>query len=103
LLLEAFEMGRFVETSIQGDIFVLGEVLVCNPPEHIRYSWYPGANRLPTTVDVTFSALGDRTRVRVLHYEGAAKADGIWGSRVALFEKSWDSVLAAFTVAVSHC
>ena len=96
LQLEARVGGRFTERAAAGDEVRLGEVLVCEPPNHICYSWHPGAVDAPTRVDVRFIDEGDRTRVEVTHSEGTADMGDAWPGRAALFQRGWDLVLPSY-------
>jgi uncharacterized protein YndB with AHSA1/START domain len=95
LVLEATPGGRFFERSKGGDEFKLGDVLDCDPPRRIRYTWYPGAIEAPTVVDVRFAEEGADTVVTVEHSEADALGDA-WPERVKLFERAWQIVLPAF-------
>lgn len=96
LRLEARVGGRFYERAHTGEEVRLGEVLVCDPPNRILYSWYPGASDSPTEVDVRFTEDGDLTCVEVTHSEGASGLGDAWPDRAVLFERGWNSVLPAF-------
>ena len=96
LRLEARVGGRFYERSQAGEEVRLGEVLVCDPPNRIVYSWYPGAIDNPTRVDVRFVGEGTLTRVEVTHGEGASGLGDAWPERALLFERGWSLVLPAF-------
>jgi uncharacterized protein YndB with AHSA1/START domain len=95
LKLEPTAGGRFVECSARGDEVILGDVLACDPPHRIRYTWYPGAIQAPTCVDVAFAEEGSETIVTIVHSEAGALGD-VWPERVRLFERGWDTVLPAF-------
>ena len=96
LRLEARVGGRFYERAHTGDEVRLGEVLICDPPHRILYSWYPGALDSPTEVDVRFTEDGDLTCVEVTHSEGASELGDAWPERAVLFERGWNLVLPAF-------
>lgn len=89
--------GRFEERSAKGEVAQLGEVIECDPPHRIRYTWLPGAIDRPTLVEVTFAALGDETEVRVHHSIGDSGLGDAWPKRVELFERGWRAVLTAFS------
>lgn len=94
--LEAAAGGRFSEHAKNGEEALLGEVLLCDPPGRILYSWYPGAISGPTLVDITFSEDAGETVVRVVHSEGESELGEMWPTRAAKFSSSWDEVLPAF-------
>ena len=95
LTLAARVGGRFVERSDAGEEALLGEVMGCEPPHRIRYTWYPGAIEHPTLVDVCFEEDGEETVVKVIHTEGDSQLGDAWPSRVRLFERGWTHVLDA--------
>ncbi len=96
LTLEPRPGGRFFETSDAGEEAVLGEVLTCDPPRKITYTWHPGKISGPTHVEVTFLPEGTETVVNILHSEGNSALGRHWSERVALFTKGWGIVLPAF-------
>ena len=96
IVLEGRMGGRFLERAPDGREHVLGEVVECDPPYCIKYTWHPGAATKPTEVVVRFRAEGDVTRVDVLHAEGGAELGPLWPERAQLFEKGWSTVLPAF-------
>lgn len=111
LRLEAQVGGRFYERAPAGDEVRLGEVLLCDPPNRILYSWYPGAAGEPSEVDIRFVDEGAQTRVEVIHSEGPGGLGDAWPERAVLFERGWSAVLPALAsfvamspgVASLHC
>jgi uncharacterized protein YndB with AHSA1/START domain len=97
LVLEARVGGRFFERSTGGEEAALGEVLACEPPHSISYSWRPGAIDQPTRVDIRFTQEGAETVVHVVHSEGESGLGEAWPERVVLFERGWQIVLLGFT------
>jgi len=95
LVLEARVGGRFVELAATGEEAKLGEVLSCEPPHSISYTWYPGAISKPTRVDVRFATEGNETVVSVEHSEADSELGEAWRDRVVLFERGWHRVLEA--------
>ncbi|MCA9606701.1 MAG: SRPBCC domain-containing protein [Myxococcales bacterium] len=93
LRLEPSVGGRFYERAESGEEHALGEVLAWEPPDRLAYTWWPGAVDGPTRVEVRFAADGEHTRVEVIHREADTTA---WDERVAMFERSWTTVLGAF-------
>jgi len=99
-----FEMkvgGRLFERTPDGHEKTLGEVTLCERPCRIAYTWYPGANRLPTQVDVTFTEMDSSvdepcTLVEVAHSEGLSALGEEWPERVKKFDAAWREVLSAF-------
>lgn len=96
LFLEARVGGRFFERSDTGEEARLGEVLHCEPPHRITYTWFPGALTAPTEVDVRFTEHGEHTVVEVTHAEGRSGLGEAWPQRVELFGRAWAHVLPAF-------
>lgn len=69
LSFEPGEGGRFLETLPGGKVYEAGRVLVWAPGERLVFTWRvagfdPDA---ATTVEVTFEAVGEETRVSVQH------------------------------------
>jgi len=95
LRLETRVGGRFVECAASGEEARLGDVLACEPPHSISYTWYPGAQSKPTRVEVQFRDDGDETTVEVRHFEGDSELGELWSERVVLFARGWTHVLAA--------
>jgi uncharacterized protein YndB with AHSA1/START domain len=102
LFLEARVGGRFFERSDTGEEARLGEVVRCEPPHRITYTWYPGAVSGPTEVDVRFTGEGEHTVVEVLHSEGQSGLGDAWPQRVELFGRAWAHVLPAFAGFISR-
>lgn len=93
LTLEQKVGGIFSERSVSGESAKLGEVVVCEPPHKIIYTWFPGSIVLPTTVDIAFTAKADGTLVQVTHTEGASQLGDAWPQRVVKFNQCWDDIL----------
>ena len=94
--LEPVVGGRFWERASNGDEFELGEVVSCDPPKTITYTWNPGKGAGPTLVSVSFAADRTGTLVEITHSEGDSELADLWKERVALFERGWNLVLPAF-------
>ena len=95
--LEVQPGGRFYAATPDGDQIHLGEVLECNPPNRIRYTWTPGGGVGPTTVEVNFHPQGDETVVRVEHRVGDSELGAEWPNRARGFSRAWNDVLASFS------
>jgi uncharacterized protein YndB with AHSA1/START domain len=93
--------GAFVERADDGSENVLGVVIAVERPHLLRYAWNPGRGTGPTDVEVRFTAQGDETLVEVTHREGDSGLADLWPARVALFDKGWSAVLAAFSQAAA--
>jgi len=94
--LEPIIGGRFLERAANGDEFELGEVVTCDPPNGIAYTWNPGKGAGPTLVSVNFAPDSAGTLVEIIHSEGNSALAEQWKERVALFDRGWDIVLPAF-------
>jgi uncharacterized protein YndB with AHSA1/START domain len=101
LELETNAGGRFVERSKAGEEAVWGEVLDCDPPHRIAFTWHPGFEEgtPPTEIVVTFAAEGAGTRVTLVHTgweqlgeSGAASREG--------YDSGWIGVLEQYRAAV---
>ncbi|MEZ4439278.1 MAG: SRPBCC domain-containing protein [Polyangiaceae bacterium] len=100
LVLEGRVGGRFYERAPSGSEAELGEVLIWEPPQRLRYSWWPGADDRPTEVDVLFRAAGEVTVVEVIHREASSGLGPRWPERVKRFEAGWGAVLPALKRAI---
>ena len=96
LYLEAQKGGRFFEQSEEGKEVLLGEVLRCEPPHSISWTWYPGAITEPTLVEVSFTPENNGTLVEVVHSEGTSGLGKAWSNRAAIFSRSWNEVLSTY-------
>lgn len=102
LTLEARAGGRFFESAASGEEAVLGEVLSCEPPNSISYTWHPGKITGPTLVKITFQQEQTQTLVQVEHSEGDSALGDQWPSRAVLFNKGWDAVLGRLREFISN-
>lgn len=75
----AFEGGRLIETLANGKVFEIGRVLAWEPPTRLMFSWRQASFPLDlhTEVEVTFTAVGDETRVSVEHRGFDAVPEGV--------------------------
>lgn len=95
IVLEARVGGRFYERFTDGDELHVGDVIVCEPPHRIVFTWQAPGWSAATEVEVTFTADGDGTHVQVEHRafdrlgpDGDAIGQGFAGG--------WPGVLASF-------
>lgn len=98
LCLEAVVGGRFFERATNGEESRLGDVLACEAPHKISYTWYPGAVSEPTLVEVRFTTDGEATVVNIVHSAANSALGELWPERVALFTRGWTLVLGAFSI-----
>ena len=102
VVLEARVGGRFFERSASGATAAWGEVLECDPPRLIRYTWHPGyePDAPMTEVEVRFQPEGDGTRVELEHRGwdrlGAAATEQQRG-----YDEGWDYVLGRFAAHIA--
>lgn len=62
--------GRFIETATDGSVFEIGRITCWEPGRRLGFTWRqadfePGQS---TEVEVRFEAVGDETRVTVVHH-----------------------------------
>lgn len=93
--LEAELGGRFYARTSSGDVH-LGDVLMCEPPDRIRYTWMPGRGTGPTEVEISFVADGEATLVKVVHESADSGLAEQWDTRVKRFSQAWDEVLKEY-------
>ena len=58
--------GRIVERSRDGEEHVWGEVLACDPPHRLVFTWHPGLDA-STEVEVAVRAVAGGTQVELEH------------------------------------
>lgn len=95
-----FEGGQIVERSAGGETAVWGVVTTWDPPGEVAFTWYPG--RGPdgaSQVRVTFTGIGDQTRVRLEH-SGWEIYDDPAAAR-AEYNQGWPIVLDCYRDAVA--
>jgi uncharacterized protein YndB with AHSA1/START domain len=102
LALETSVGGRFVERSKTGEESVWGEVLECDPPHRIAFTWHPGFEEgtPPTEIVVTFAADGEGTRVTLVHTGWERLGERGAGSREG-YDSGWVGVLEQYREAAS--
>jgi uncharacterized protein YndB with AHSA1/START domain len=61
--------GRFIERSAAGEIFVIGEIKVWDPPKRLIFAWRQASFEASqaTEVEVVFEQVQAETRVTVQH------------------------------------
>jgi hypothetical protein len=90
----AFEGNLLVERAAGGES-VWAEVTEWTPPVALSLAWHPGGTPAEATkVRVTFEALGEQTRVTLIHSGWENTHDPI--SEAADYDKGWPPVLADF-------
>lgn len=87
--------GRFWERARDGREMELGRVQVWEPPHRLSLDFYLGTSAAqPTSVEVTFTAETEGTRVTVCH-RSKPESQELWNQRAPVFDRSWEAVLAA--------
>ena len=69
LAFEPHAGGRFTETLANGTVFEIGRIRVWKPGERLVFGWRQATftPEQATDVEVTFEAVGEETRVTVVH------------------------------------
>jgi uncharacterized protein YndB with AHSA1/START domain len=92
--------GRFFERFTDGDELQVGEVIACEPPARIVFTWQAPGWAGTTEVEVTFSGDDRRTRVEVEHRGWDRLGPGLEGEAEG-FRNGWPAVLGAYAAAAS--
>lgn len=91
--------GRLFETLQDGTEAEWGRVTVWEPPRRVVFSWYPGRDEeTGQSVEVTFHAEDDRTRVELVHTGWERIPDKPRETRDN-YDSGWDLVIARFAEA----
>jgi uncharacterized protein YciI len=91
----AFEDGRLVERSADGQAAVWGVVTRWEPPTAVAFSWHPGQSaERASRVEVTFAAADARTLVTLEHAGWEAFADP--AAARAEYDQGWPAVLDGY-------
>lgn len=84
--------GRIFETAADGTESDWGRVLSWSPPHGFSMTWHPGRPADPhTVVELSFSADGDATRVRLVHRGWEALGARAEAARDS-YQGGWDTV-----------
>jgi uncharacterized protein YndB with AHSA1/START domain len=95
MVLEPRLDGRLLERAPDGSEWVIGTITAFDPPQRLAFDWYAGSPAAPTAVDVAFRASGDGAEIAIVHRALSAGAIETWPTKVALFERGWDTILPA--------
>ena len=100
VVLEAREGGRLYERSRTGAEAVWGEILECDPPRLLRYTWHPGYEEgAPVTeIEVRFEPEGNGTRVEFEH-RGWERLGDSAPEKQRGYDEGWDDVLPRYAAA----
>jgi uncharacterized protein YndB with AHSA1/START domain/uncharacterized protein YciI len=91
----AFAGGQIIERSASGEQAVWGSVTRWEPPAVVAFTWHPGhAAERASLVEVTFTAAGAQTLVRLTH-SGWETFDDPAAMR-AQYENGWPTVIGAY-------
>jgi uncharacterized protein YciI len=92
--------GQIVERSAGGETVIWGAVTTWDPPGEVAFTWHPGRGPdRASQVRVSFTELGDHTRVRLEH-SGWEMFDDPAGAR-AEYDQGWPRVLDCYRDAVA--
>ena len=91
----AFDDDRLVERSTDGSEVVWAEVVTWDPPIRVTLAWHPGRGaEEATTVDISFEATDDGTRVVIEHHGWERLGpDAIERRRSYVGPNAWGAVL----------
>ena len=85
--------GHITESIRDGSTSVWGTITTWEPPERFVCTWHPGTDPAQaSTVEVTFEADGDGTRMTLVHTGWERRADG--ATMRDNYDSGWDVVLA---------
>lgn len=88
----AFAGGQIVERSADGQQAVWGTVTRWEPPDGLAFTWHPGRDpERASQVEVTFTAAGPRTLIRLTHTGWEVFADP--AAARAEYGQGWPAVL----------
>lgn len=95
------ESGRFYERARDGREVELGCVRSWDLPNRILLDFFIATGpEKPTEVEITFAAQEGGTQVSVMHRPKPA-SEALWTERAPRYERSWDAVLAALSLAAA--
>lgn len=91
--------GRLFETDRAGAESIWGTVLVWEPPARLVFTWHPGRDaETAQTVEVTFTAAGAQTVLRLEHQDWHRTCEGAAQMRDR-YDGGWDMVLGHYAAA----
>jgi uncharacterized protein YndB with AHSA1/START domain len=91
VVLETRAGGRIIETAADGRTTVWGEVLICEPPRRLVFTWHPNTTE-QSEVEMTFESLrADETRVTLEHRGWEAFGDKA-GEMREMYVNGWPFV-----------
>jgi uncharacterized protein YndB with AHSA1/START domain len=93
--LEPWIGGRLYERFVDGDELQVGRVIACEPPHRIVFTWKSPTWHGETEVEVSFTAEGEQTRVRVEH-RGFERLGSAAEAAVRQYGGGWPRIVRAF-------
>src|SRR5690606_4154912 len=101
MVLEPRVDGRLFERAPNGEEWSIGRITEFEPDTRLAFNWFPGSPGSPTDVRVDFRATAAGSDVVIVHRALSENAVAAWPTKVALFERGWDTVLPALAAFVS--
>jgi len=102
VVMEGRPGGRLFERTRGGEEHVWGAVLAWDPPNRVGYSWHPGrGEETAQEVEVTFTPVGQGTRVDVRHW-GWEKLGDRLDETIGSYKEGWDIVLGRYAQATER-
>jgi uncharacterized protein YndB with AHSA1/START domain len=98
--LESQVGGRFFERFVDGDELQVGSVIACEPPDRIVFTWHTSDWEGETEVEVTFTPLGEGTRVHLEH-RGFERIGRLGPDVADKFRGGWPGVMQSFANAIN--
>jgi uncharacterized protein YndB with AHSA1/START domain len=95
IFLEPRVGGRFYERFSDGDQLQVGEVVACEPPRRIMFTWATGDWEGETEVEVTFTPHDEGTLVDLTH-RGFDRIGPLGPDVADKFRGGWPGVMQAF-------
>jgi len=84
--------GRIYERSDNGEEYEWGRVLEWNPPQSLRFTWYPARTaETAQEIEVTFAEEDAQTRITLMH-SGWEKLGERAQTAREQYRKGWDTV-----------
>jgi hypothetical protein len=94
--------GRFYERARDGREVELGHVRSWDLPNRILLDFFIATSpEKPTEVEIAFAAQEGGTRVTITHRPKPASEE-LWTERAPRYERSWDAMLAALSLAAAQ-
>lgn len=82
--------GRFFEIFANGEEYLIGEVLVWQPPDRLQLSWSGRGYKAATVIEVVFEEIETNTRVRLTHSGFLAAGEGDYAESYGI---GWNEII----------